>query len=174
MTKEFRAAPANIAGCADTRIAPGRAAALVYAENRLFPWARWARENREKLGVPTVSLLYKAMQAKSVHLKKIPSNVIPLREGLTATGRETRSFRPTTVGEVPEAIVETDEAVGALPPDLHTVLIADFFTYGPIEIRCKKTRWKRARYSQLLESAKYAVFAHLMAKSVGTEINVAF
>lgn len=172
METEFRRP--TIAPIVERPVSQARAAALIYAENRLFPWSKWARENREKLGVPTVSLLYKAMQSKSIPLRKVHANLIAQYSGLTAMGRETRSFRPESIGEVPEAIVETDEAVGALPPDLHTVIVADFFTVGPIEIRCKKTRWKRARYSQLLESAKYAVYAHLMAKTPGLEISLAF
>lgn len=171
ITDEQAATPAQPGMC---RGSP-RAAALIYAENRLFPWAKWARENREKLGVPTVSLLYKAMQSKSVPMRRVHPNVISLHgenvPALTARGKETRSFRPTTIGEVPEAIVEVDEAVGALPPDLHEVLIADFFTYGPIEVRCRRTRWRRARFSQLLEAAKYAVYAHLMAKASGKSID---
>jgi hypothetical protein len=145
-----------------------RAAALIYAENRLFPWAKWARENRAGLGYPTISLLYRAMQSSKVGI--IRGTAYPRADEhgevnypINADGRETRSFRPPAVEEVPEAIVEVDEVVARLPPDLHKVIIADFFTYGPIEVRCKQTRWKRARYSQLLESAKYAVYMGLMA-----------
>lgn len=143
-----------------------RAAALVYAENRLFPWAKWAKENRETLGHPTISLLYQAM--RETKLGVIRGTALPMADEhgvvhypINADGRATRSFRAPPVGEVPEEIVEVDSVVARLPTDLREVLMADFFTYGPIEVRCKRTRWKRARYSQLLESAKYAVFMGL-------------
>jgi len=145
-----------------------RAAALIYAENRLFPWARWARENREAIGLPTISLLYQAMQSSKIGVIRGSASPVADENGIihypiNADGRQTRSFRQTPVGEVPEAIVEVDMVVAKLPSDLHKVLIADFFTYGPIEVRCKQTPWRRARYSQLLESAKYAVYMGLMS-----------
>jgi hypothetical protein len=135
----------------------GRDSALIYAENRLAPWAKWAKEHREALGFPTISLLYKAMRQKAVQLKACP-------QGITANGSQTLSFRPLEVGEIPVAIAEVDHVVAGLPTDLHTVIVADYFTYGPIEVRCQATRWRRARYSQLLESAKYAVFVSLASR----------
>lgn len=144
-----------------------RAAALIFAENRLKPWADWARENRAGLGFPTISLLYKAMQMKWVEVKEKRAHVVaPEHRGtghLTARGKETRSMIPPTIGEVPEAIAEVDAVVAQLPPDLHEVIIADYFTYGSIEVRCKRTKWKRARFSQLLEAAKYCVYTGLLA-----------
>lgn len=145
-----------------------RAAALIYAENRLFPWAKWAKENREVLGHPTISLLYQAMRSSKVGVIRGRAEPTADEHGvvhypINADGRATRSFRATPIGEVPEAIVEVDLAVARLPQDLHTVIIADYFTYGPIEVRCRQTRWKRARFSQLLESAKYAVYMALLA-----------
>ena len=135
-----------------------RDSALVYAENRLVPWAKWAKEHRQALGFPTISLLYKAMRQKSVQMKNGEG------EHLTANGAQTLSFRPIAVGDIPQPIAEVDHVVATLPPDLHTVIIADYFTYGPIEVRCATTRWRRARYSQLLESAKYAVFVSLASR----------
>lgn len=139
-----------------------RDSALIYAENRLRPWAAWARENRAGLGYPTIALLYKAMRQKAVPLKERRA----VNHGrFTARGTETHSFLPQTIGEVPEAIMEVDAVVAALPRDLHTVIIADFFTYGPIEERCRRTPWKRARYSQFLEAAKYAVYTALASRT---------
>jgi hypothetical protein len=144
--------------------------ALIYAERRLSNWAAWARENREQLGLPTISLLYKAMRRKAVRIKAAAIAIAAMspeeiaRPELTAYGHETRSSIPPSVGEVAEEILEVDEVVANLPPDLHEVIIADYFTYGAIEVRCKQTRWRRARYSQLLECAKYCVFAALSAK----------
>lgn len=147
-----------------------RDAALIYAENRLFPWAQWAKEHRDALGYATVSLLYKAMQMTKVGVirgsaypraRPGPDGTLEIDYPINADGHETRSMRPLGVGEVSDAIAEVDGVVAALPRDLHEVIIADFFTYGCIEVRCKQTRFKRARYSQLLESAKYAVYAAL-------------
>lgn len=139
-----------------------RDAALIYAENRLHPWADWARENRAGLGYPTIALLYKAMRQKAVPLRE---RRLVNHGKLTARGAETHSFLPQTIGEVPEAIMEVDTVVAALPHDLHAVIIADCFTYGPIEERCRRTPWKRARYSQLLEAAKYAIYTALSSRT---------
>jgi len=148
-----------------------RDAALIYAENRLSMWSKWAKENRESIGYPTISTLYRAMATTKVGIMR-GSAPLPKEVGegdnrhieypINAEGSATRSLRPPTVGEVPEAIAEVDTAVAKLPKDLHTVIVADYFTYGSIEDRCKRTPWRRARYSQLLESAKYAVYVALM------------
>lgn len=147
-----------------------RDSALIYAENRLAPWAKWAKEHRQALGYPTISLLFKAMQMTKVGIIRGRAEPKADEHGeidypINADGHETRSMRPPTVGEAPEAIAEVDVVVAGLPKDLHAVIIADYFTYGPIEARCRATRWKRARYSQLLESAKYAVFVSLASRT---------
>jgi hypothetical protein len=74
-----------------------------------------------------------------------------------------------TVKDAPEAVMEVDAVVIKLPKDLHEVIVADYFTYGPIEVRAKKTRWKRARYCQLLECAKYSVFAALDSRTLSED-----
>jgi hypothetical protein len=135
-----------------------RDSALLYAEGRLSCWARWARDNRDSLGFPTTSLLYKAMRQKSERIKALNHGRI------TARGTETVSFTPNYVPEAPEAIAETDRIVAQLPRDLNVVIIADYFTYGPIEVRAGATPWRRARYCQLLEAAKYAVYVSLDAR----------
>jgi hypothetical protein len=147
-----------------------RDSALIYAENRLAPWAKWAKEHRAAIGYPTISLLYKAMQMTKIGI--IRGTVTPLADEhgnvhypINADGHESRSMKPVAVGEVPEVIAEVDQVVAKLPKDLHTVIIADYFTYGPIEVRCKETPWKRARYSQLLECAKYSVFVALSSRT---------
>ncbi len=147
-----------------------RATAVVYAEARLNAWASWAREHRAALGYPSVSLLYKVLRRKAMRLPALVEHPRLDRFDkpiglLTAKGTETLSFRPRDVGEVPEAIAEVDAAVASLPDDLHSVLMADYFTPGPIEVRAKGTRWKRARYSQLLECAKYAVYMALATRN---------
>jgi hypothetical protein len=150
-----------------------RSTAILYAERRLTDWAKWARDNRSGLGYPTISTLYKAMRERlepgkgTWAVPKLKPNELP--PSLTAMGKETRSFIPPTVDEAPEAIMEVDVVVVKLPKDLHEVIIADYFTYGPIEVRAKKTRWKRARYSQLLECAKYSVFAALDSRTLSED-----
>lgn len=149
-----------------------RDSALIYAENRLAVWAKWAKDHRESIGYPTISTLYRAMATTKVGIVR-GSAPLPREVGegdercveypINAEGSATRSLRPQTVGEIPEAIGEVDSVVAKLPKNLHKVIIADYFTYGPIEQRCKQTPWKRARYSQLLESAKYAVYVALMS-----------
>lgn len=153
----------------DPEVTRKRSTALLYAERRLSEWAKWANKNREGLGYPTVATLYTAMRERLEPGKmkwKIPkigeNDEAPI---LTAMGKETRSFIPPTVGEAPEAVMEIDAIVIKLPKDLHEVIVADYFSYGPIEARCKKTRWRKARYSQLLECAKYYVYAALDSRT---------
>lgn len=150
-----------------------RDSALIYAESRLAPWAHWAKENRDNLGYPTISLLYKAMQVTKIGI--IRGRAYPeadehgdVHYPINAEGHETRSSRPVGIGEVPEVYAEVDRAVATVPPKPRQVLIADYFTYGPIEVRCKQTPYKLARYRQLLESAKYAVYVAL-AQNAGVE-----
>jgi hypothetical protein len=145
-----------------------RDGALIYAENRLSAWAKWAKEHRESLGYPTISTLFRAMQVTKVGIMRGSAEPEADEHGqihypINADGHATRSMRPPSVGEIPEAIGEVDHIVAVLPRDLRLVLVADYFTYGAIEERCKRTRWRRARYSQLLEAAKYAVYVALRA-----------
>lgn len=147
-----------------------RSSAVVYAEVRLDAWAAWAREQRTALGYPKVSMIYKVLRRKAMRLGSqvdlpwVEKNDRPLGF-LTARGTETVSFKPRDVGEVPEAIAEIDAVVATLPDDLHAVLMADYFANGPIEVRASVTPWKRARYSQLLECAKYAVYMALSTRN---------
>ena len=95
-----------------------RDSALIYAENRLAPWAKWARENRETLGYPTISLLYKAMWRTKIgvirgHAEPTADEHGVVHYPINADGRETRSFRPAAVDNPPEAIVEVSAVVGS-------------------------------------------------------------
>jgi hypothetical protein len=150
-----------------------RSTAVLYAEKRLTEWAKWARDNRGNLGYPTISTLYKAMRERlepgkgTWAVPKLKPNELPPL--MTAMGKETRSMIPPTVGDAPETVMEVDSVVIKLPKDLHEVIVADYFTYGPIEVRAKKTRWKRARYSQLLECAKYSVYAALDSRMLSED-----
>ena len=141
-----------------------RAAELVYVEERLSAWAQWAKEHRDGLGYPSMSLLYRAMRERlgPVDAKR---KALEADRPLTAMGTETRVMREPKVGEIPDPVAEVDVVVSRLPHDLRVVICVDYFAYGPIEARAKKTRWKRARYSQLLESAKYAVYAALDSRT---------
>lgn len=146
-----------------------RATALLYAEKRLSDWADWAKANREGLGFPSVSLLYRAMRERlEPERRKADEMVLGPNERAklpTALGTQQHVFVATRV-DASEAVLEVDAVVMRLPRDLKEVIFADYFTYGPIEVRAKKTRWKRARYSQLLESAKYSVFAALDSRTL--------
>ncbi len=150
--------------------APEREAALIYAENRLSPWAKWAKQHRRNLGFPTISLLYRAMLTTKVGIMRGRAADPEVDEEgniiypINADGHETRSFRPPSVGEIPEAIREVDLVVATmatLTPNLHRVIIAEYFTYGPMEERAKRTPWKLAQYRNLLKCAKYAVHGRL-------------
>jgi hypothetical protein len=153
-----------------------RDAALIYAETRLSMWAKWAKEHRESIGYPTISTLYRAMQTSKVGIIRggaLPDPevtdptqpVVPVRYPNNADASATRCMRAPEIGDPAPAIIEVDGVVARLPGDLRTVILADYFTYGAIEERCKRTPWRRARYSQLLEAAKYAVFVALQAQS---------
>jgi len=138
--------------------------ALIYAERRLAVWASWSRNNRESLGFPAVSMVYKAMRRRAERVRR--EQIIggaQIEPALTAFGIETKSRIPAVIGEPPEAVAEVERVVIAMRPDLYEVIMADYFTYGPIEVRCKQTQWCRARYLQLLEAAKYWTYAALSA-----------
>ena len=152
-----------------------RAAALVYAANRLKPWARWARDHHESLGYPTVSAFYRAMQSSKVGIVSGHAEPYEYHDGdqkmihypTSADGRETRSLKPASVGDMPEPVAEVDRVVALLPPDPRAVLMAECFIDGPREERVRRTRWKSARYSVLWESALYGVYVGLMASTHG-------
>lgn len=141
-----------------------RATAVVYAETRLNAWAGWAKQYSNHQGYPKISLIYKVMRRKARRLGRIEEHRSSERPTglLTAQGKETLSFRPPEIGKVPEPIAEVDFVVARLPPDLHEVVMTEYFDDGVrIEDRANATRWGRARYSQLLECAKYVVYASL-------------
>lgn len=158
----------------DERIpnSPERDAALVFAEQRLNTWARWAKDNRTSVGYPSISTLYRAMMTTKVGIIRgggiaDPKVIDPSAENVQvryaqgAEGVETRSFRPAEVLDAPAEVMAVDRAVAQVPAKPRQVLIAHYFSYGPIEERCRKTPYKRARYLQLLEVAKYAVYMAL-------------
>lgn len=133
-----------------------RDAGLLYVDARLTAWAHWARDNRNNLGYPTVSLLYKAMQQTKVGIVRLPDS-----GGLTARGEQAHVMRAGGHGVIPDAVEEIDRIVARLRPELHKVVVANYFVYGPIEARAKSVGYRRARFFQLLESAKYCVFVAL-------------
>lgn len=139
-----------------------RPAELTYVEARLHQWASWGRDHRHELGYPSISTLYKAMREKYTPIGLRLTNQAA---ALTARGKETVVFFEPRVGEVPEAVGEIEVIVNRLPGDLRLVIVTDCFTYGPIEVKAKKTPWRRARYSQLLEAAKYSIYAALDSRT---------
>ena len=151
-----------------------RDSALTYSRNRLLAWSKWAKEHRDQIGYPTISLLYRAMQMTKVGIVRGTAYPRAVSDGngaqhieypINADGHATRSMRPPTIGEVPSEFVEVDEAVAEVPAKPRQVGIAHYFTYGPIEERVKQTPYKRARYMQLLETFEYSVFVALKATS---------
>jgi hypothetical protein len=149
-----------------------RDSALTYSRNRLLAWSKWAKEHREQIGCPTISLLYKAMQMTKVGIVRGTAypRAISGKDGtqyieypINADGHATRSMRPPAIGEIPVEFEEVDKAVAQVPPKPREVGIAHYFTYGPIEDRVKQTPYKRARYLQLLETFEYSVFVALQA-----------
>lgn len=145
---------------------PARDSALVYARNRLLAWSKWAKEHRQELGLPTVSALYKAMQMQKVGIVRGTAYPTADEHGdvdypINADGRETRSFRPITSAEIPEAFLEVERAVAKVPQRLRDVGVAYYFTYGPLEERVKKTGHRRTQFLHLLECFDYAVYIAL-------------
>ncbi len=136
---------------------------MVYAEARLDAWASWTRSNRERLGCPTISILYKAMQ----HARRATAEERAIAGHVTAQGQQTQVMRRYDENFIPEPVAEVDSVVAKLPRPLHKVIVANYFTYGAIEVRAKAAGMKRARFSQLLEAARYSVFVGLDALTPG-------
>lgn len=145
-----------------------RDSSLIYARNRLLAWSKWAKENRQELGCPTISSLFRHMQATKVGVIRGHAYPVADKHGvihypINAQGKGTQSFRPQSIGEVPIEFLEVDVAVAEVPAKPREVGIAHYFTYGPLEERVKETPYKRARYLQLLESFEYSVYVALKA-----------
>jgi hypothetical protein len=134
-----------------------REAAVLYAETRLEPWGKWSRGNSEGLGLPRVSIIHKIMRRKLI--RGLSKN----KQRLSAKGKETLSFRPRTVGSMPDAVSEVDLAVAALSPNLQIILKIEYIHLrnAPAEDRCAAAGIGRRRYGQLLECAKYSIYAAL-------------
>jgi hypothetical protein len=142
-----------------------RDASLLLADKRLAIWADWAKQNRQVLGYPTISSLFRVMMdSKRLKLKDLAE--LAAGRIITAQGKQALSFREEATF-VPDAIAEVDRVVARLPRPLERVITANYFTYGPIEARAKAAGHKRARFSQLLEAAKYAVWVGLEAATSG-------
>lgn len=134
-----------------------REAAVIYAENRLAPWGKWSRDNHEQLGLPRVSIIHKITRRRLVRGQKKNRSV------LSAKGKETLSFRPRTVGVMPEAIAEVDRAVAAIPKRLRLILKIEYIHMpnSGIEGKCMLTRLCRKEYKERLCQAAYAVYLRL-------------
>lgn len=133
--------------------------AIIYAETRLEPWGKWSRDSAEALGLPRVSIIHKIMRRRLI--RGISRN----KQKMTAKGKETLSFRPKTIGSVPDAVAEVDKSIAALPSNLQLILKVEYIDYrnSRIEERCAAAGLGRRRYGQLLECAKYAIFVALGA-----------
>ena|ERR1700683_5602841 len=133
-----------------------RDAALVIIDKRLDVWATWAKSHRQGLGYPTISSLFLVMMDSR---RKLLEDLVEIH--ITAQGKETRDFRDSENLHIPEPISEIDHVVARLPRPLERVITANYFTYGPIEVRANAAGLKRARFSQLLEAAKYSIWVGL-------------
>lgn len=134
-----------------------RETAIIYAETRLEPWGKWSRDSAASLGLPRVSIIHKIMRRKLIRgLSKNKSK-------MTAKGKETLSFRPATVDTATEAVAEVDAAVSRLAQNLQIILKIEYVESpnSLISERCAKAGISRRRYGELLECAKYSIFAAL-------------
>lgn len=134
---------------------------LLIAERRLSAWADWAKQHRQVLGYPTISSLFRVMMDSR---RVLLPDMAEMAEGrlLTAQGKQTQNFREDSVF-IPEPIAEVDAVVARLPRPLERVITANYFTYGPIEVRAKAAGLKQSRFNQLLQAAKYCVWTGLTA-----------
>lgn len=134
-----------------------REPALAYADKRLDAWSAWVKRHRDHLGLPRQSSIQRAIETSKVG---VLFEQIEEMSKHTALGKETRTFHVRGV-EIPEPLAEVDSVVARQPEPLRKVIAANYFTYGPIEVRAKESGYKLSRFTQLLESAKYAVWAGL-------------
>lgn len=134
-----------------------REPALRYADARIEAWAKWVKEHQEHFGLPRQSALYQAVMMTKVGV--IFERIEELSKH-TALGRESRTFHYKGV-EIPEPIAEVDSVVSRQPEPLKKVISANYFVYGPIEVRAKASGYTQSRFTQLLEAAKYAVSSGL-------------
>lgn len=137
---------------------------LVEVDKRLAEWAKWAKTHRQALGYPTISSLFRVMMDS--RRKKLSDTIFPP----TAQGKEKKNFRDTESHFIPERIAEVDSAVAKLPRMLERVITANYFTYGPIEVRAKSIGLKRGRFSQYLEAAKYSMSVLLDVRNFSSDL----
>lgn len=130
---------------------------IAYAEARLEPWGKWSRENGNGLGLPRVSIVHKITKRRLVR------GTSRNKTKLTAKGKETLSFRPVTVGTIPEEVAEVDKAVGALPLRFKTVISIEYIDCrtAPLEEKCAAAGVSRPTYIKNLRKAKYRVYVNL-------------
>lgn len=145
-----------------------RDTAVLYADRRLRVWADWARRDQRIGGLPSVTAMQEAMASARVGVVRgrvedsyFDEKTREWRPSVTAKGSPTRQSKPPPTAHASEEIAEVDAAVARLPKRLNRVIMAEYFVYGPREVRAKAAHTSPARYSQLLESARYSVFAGL-------------
>lgn len=111
---------------------------VVEAERQLEAWSIWARESGRATEYAIV--------------------LSPRRDHrLTAQGREKRVFQEIA-GQVPPLVAAVDKSVARLPERLRRIVGANYFMDANIGRKARAIGMKRARFSQLLEAAKYSVW----------------
>lgn len=104
-------------------------------------WARWARNGSSGVqGWSSTSASYRLAEQHRTGIRYEP-------------GFQSNYMDPETAA--------VDRVVTGLPEPLKGVLMAEFFTLGPVEIRCKKVELKPSRFKELLSSALLVVGARL-------------
>jgi hypothetical protein len=143
---------------------PERKALLALAENHLTAWAKWAKSQPERLGYPHLSLIYKVMRRRA---KRGASETVEFKhKGLTARGTETRSLRPSSVGEAPPRVAAADLAVASLDALPRQIIRIEYFNSDyPEEAKAAEAGLYVTMYRRLLTRAKLAVGRYLTAQA---------
>lgn len=104
-------------------------------------WARWARNGSSGVqGWSTSSASHRLAEQHRTGVRYEPGFISNYMDPETAA---------------------VDRVVTGLPEPLKGVLMAEFFTYGVVEIRAAKVGLKKARFAEVLSSALLVVGARL-------------
>lgn len=104
-------------------------------------WARWARNGSSGAqGWSTTSASYRLAEQHRTGVRYEPGHISCYMDPETAA---------------------VDRVVTGLPEPLKGVVMAEFFTYGVVEVRAAKVSLKPTRFKELLSSALLVVGARL-------------
>ena len=110
---------------------------LVPVDARLWQWADWAKDHGENVGWPKTSVAWRLAHAHETGISVAHNPPAPI--------------------DMPPAIGETEAAVGRLPEQLATVVIVQYFSSDPFEVKARRARLNRSEYSRRLDNARWAV-----------------